>query len=65
LGLYDAEVKYKLKDIDTKLRELGGRLELPLLDGFNVKADAAEIDEDSDKSDENETNLNSEKDGKS
>jgi hypothetical protein len=30
------DVKFKLKDIDNKLKELGGRLEVDLLEGFNV-----------------------------
>jgi hypothetical protein len=31
LGLNDAEIKWKLRDIDLKLREIGGKLEVPLL----------------------------------
>lgn len=31
LGLADSDVKFKLKEIDLKLRELGGKLDVPLL----------------------------------
>lgn len=59
MGLDDAEVKFKLRDIDNKLRELGGRLEVALLDNFNVPG---EDGDDSDRSDPSEA-ANSDKDG--
>lgn len=44
MGLTDGEVKYKLLDIDNKLKELGGRLEVKLLEDF----DPLRLEDDSD-----------------
>lgn len=42
IGFDNSDVKFKLKDIDNKLKELGGRLEVDLLKDFNVVEDESE-----------------------
>jgi hypothetical protein len=39
LGLSNGEVKFKLREIDNKLKQIGGRLEVKLLEDFNPKED--------------------------
>jgi hypothetical protein len=38
LGLKDCEIKFKLKEIDDKMREIGGELDVKMLEDFNPKA---------------------------
>jgi hypothetical protein len=47
MGLKNSEVNFKLKDIDDKLRVLGGRLEVKTLEEFskNFRAEGADPDE--------------------
>ena len=44
MGLDDSDAKFKLREIDLKLKEFGGRLEVPLLEDFVVPGDESESD---------------------
>jgi len=57
LGLINADVKYRLREIDIKLRELGGKLEVPLLENFNYNAIVKNEIEDESESDSNYSNI--------
>lgn len=45
MGLDDSDSKFKLREIDLKLKELGGRLEVPLLDDFVVPGDESDSEQ--------------------
>jgi hypothetical protein len=51
IGYENSEVKFRLKDIDNKLKALGGRLEVDLLKDFNVVEDESERSETSEDDD--------------
>ena len=52
VGFDNADVKFKLKDIDNKMKELGGRLDVELLKDFVVASEDVSIYESSDNDEE-------------